>query len=131
MVICAAVLLLSSTAFFPGCGEGARTVSDPARALLGHWKPASPGRADIYFDLDKATYVPAGAGDMISVPYEVIEKDAGERWVRLAYGKPGTEREPFVIRFSEDWRRLFIDPSSVPETLEYIYVDDRRDPLSD
>lgn len=128
-VILALLVVAAACAFSCcGCGDAPRAVSDPSMALLGHWKPASSGPAHIYFGTGTAVYVSSRGGEAISVPYRVVEENAAERRIKLAYGDPGEESEPFVIEFSEDARRLFIYPASAPEVLEYVFVDERRRP---
>ncbi len=124
-VLCAIVLIC-------GCESSTRDLSTPHAALLGQWKPVSPGRAHIFFSPDTATYMPAESGESIALPYEVVEENVDEFWIKIRYVSTPSdaedEVEPFMIEFSEDREGFFLYPASVPEKLEYVYVNDRQAP---
>ena len=124
VALCAAFLITS-------CGESARDTSTPHAALLGQWKPASPGQAFIFFSPDTATYVPVESGESIAVTYKVVDEDGGDFRIQIRYlGSGGSEdgSAPFTIEFSEDRNRFFLYPADVPERLEYVYVNGRQKP---
>lgn len=114
-----------------GCGNGARDVSTPRQALLGQWKPVSSSQAYIFFSPDTATYLPAESGESIALRYEVVEENADEFRITIRFVSPTgseDEAEPFVIEFTADRNGFFLYPASVPERLEYVYVDERQAP---
>ena len=127
----AVTFLLGAVVTMCGCGNGARDVTTPRAALLGQWKPASSGQAYIFFSPDTATYLPAESGESIALRYEVVEEDADEFRLTIRFVSPAgseNETEPFVIEFTADRNGFFLYPASVPERLEYVYVDDRQVP---
>lgn len=85
----------------------------------------------IFFSPDTATYLSAVNGESIALRYEIVEENSDEFWIRIRYlarGDKGADGEPFIIKFTDDRKGFSPHPSSAPEVLQYVYVNDRQFP---
>jgi len=120
-------ILLPSIA---GCGsttrKGARDLSTPATAFLGHWRNQKPGNAaDIYVSAKTVQYAAKGAAASVTRDYNVIDQNAQAFTMTIEF-VPGMDRVKVV--FSASKNVMQFQPDRTPERLEYAYVDRRQTP---
>ncbi|MHB8896438.1 MAG: hypothetical protein ACYC99_14835 [Candidatus Geothermincolia bacterium] len=119
--------LLLPVVTLAGCG-GARNVSSPREALLGHWRNVIPGSGiDQYYSATAVTY--AGKGSDYELAYTVVSENESEFSLTITLGQSGRRASSQTkVVFSKDRKTMDLLPGGVPEKLQYSYVDSRQKP---